>query len=154
MKSPTFSDPLLSILLVFLLGFLVLILYAVNMLPQGLLSFMSGPRLPAVAQPVVNAPAAAGSPQISENVSVGGELAGREISLPAPEYPEAARSQDITDTIHVAITVNPKGRVIAARALNGPLLLQQSAEAAARKARFGRGRLKRRSGTIKYDFKL
>ena len=85
---------------------------------------------------------------------VNGALKGHESSLPTPAYPEAARRQRRTGSVTVAVTVNSSGRVIEARALGGPPELRSAAEEAARAAKFIRGSLARRSGTVKYDFGL
>jgi TonB family protein len=92
--------------------------------------------------------------EITSAAVVGGALKGREISLPAPTYPEAARGQRRTGSVTVAITVDGSGRVIDARALDGPQELLTAAEEAARGAKFTRGLQTRRSGTVKYDFGL
>jgi len=89
--------------------------------------------------------------EVRNSPIVEGEIKSSEINLPEPEYPEAAKSQGLSGSVSVAVTVSSKGRVIKARALNGPLLLQKAAEAAARKATFTKRRA-RRSGTITYDF--
>ncbi|HEX6623761.1 MAG TPA: TonB family protein, partial [Pyrinomonadaceae bacterium] len=92
-----------------------------------------------------------------ERPATDGALKGRETSLPDPDYPTAARREGVSGKVTVAVTVNNKGEVIAARALGGHPLLQAAAERAARAAKFStekqaRGAT-RTSGTITYDFK-
>ena len=85
---------------------------------------------------------------------VNGALKGRESSLPAPAYPEAARNRRRTGSVTVAVTADRSGRVIDARVLDGPPELRSAAEEAARAAKFTRGSPARRSGMVKYDFWL
>jgi len=85
---------------------------------------------------------------------VGGVLIGRQIHLPPPEYPAAARAQKITGSVTVEVTVDGAGRVVAARSLDGPEALMGAAEEAAREAKFQARASASRTGTIKYDFML
>jgi TonB family protein len=88
---------------------------------------------------------------------VGGTLTGKETLLPIPEYPESAKRNGAAGKVTVAVLVDRKGTVISARALNGHPLLQVTAVAAARKARFSPEKLisqsRRTSGTITFNFK-
>lgn len=65
-----------------------------------------------------------------------GSLNSRAIELPDPEYPAAAKDVRASGIVRVQVTIDRSGNVIAARALSGHPLLQPSAIAAARRARF------------------
>jgi protein TonB len=88
----------------------------------------------------------------------GGVLNGKAISLPAPVYPEMARRVGAAGTVEVEVVIDLTGKVISAKATSGPVLLRQSAELAARLARFNptllSGQPMRVSGVIKYNFTL
>jgi TonB family protein len=58
------------------------------------------------------------------------------VRWPVPIYPQIAQSARVTGDVEVAIDVGPDGRVAAAKAVNGPPLLVQAAEDAARQATF------------------
>jgi TonB family protein len=61
---------------------------------------------------------------------------GKLLSVPKPEYPAAAKRARITGSVTVQVTIDEKGAVTEARALNGPTELRSAAEGAALKARF------------------
>jgi TonB family protein len=63
------------------------------------------------------------------------------IELPAPVYPEEARTKHITGTVKVEVTVDEQGNVIKAEAVEGPKELREAAVEAAKKARFRQTRL-------------
>ncbi len=65
-----------------------------------------------------------------------GMVKGKLISLPEPEYPEAARNKGISGTVIVQVTINEEGKVTSVQAIRGPVELYAASEAAARKARF------------------
>ena len=91
----------------------------------------------------------------SDPVSVG-VLNGRAISLPKPDYSAAARQANATGSVTVQVTVDEQGNVIVAKAVSGHPLLQESAVAAAREAKFSpatiEGQPVKISGVITYDF--
>lgn len=83
-----------------------------------------------------------------------GTLHGKEAVLEKPEYPPRARSEGVSGKVTVAILVDQQGRVVSARALNGPPLLKDAAVKAARRSKFSPDNAKRfHSGTITYNFK-
>jgi protein TonB len=88
----------------------------------------------------------------------GGVLNGKAISLPAPTYPDMARRAGATGVVEVEVVIDINGKVISARATTGPALLRQSAEMAARLARFNptllSGQPMRVSGVISYNFTM
>jgi protein TonB len=88
----------------------------------------------------------------------GGVLNGKAMTLPTPLYPETARRARTTGLVVVEVIVDVKGRVISAKAVEGPVMLQAAAEAAARQARFSptllSGQPVRVSGQITYNFTI
>jgi TonB family protein len=88
----------------------------------------------------------------------GGILNGKAVKLPAPEYPEVARRQRTTGMVTVEVVVDVTGRVISAKAVGGPILLQSAAEKAALSARFSptllSGQPVKVSGQITYNFTI
>ena len=86
----------------------------------------------------------------------GGVLNGKAISLPKPVYPPIARVAHASGTVVVQVTIDESGNVIAARAVSGHPLLQQSATQAARQARFSptmlAGAPVKVTGVITYNF--
>jgi protein TonB len=88
----------------------------------------------------------------------GGILNGKAISLPAPQYPEIAKRARSTGLVEVEVVIDLTGKVISAKAIKGPALLQGAAELAAKNARFSptllSGQPVRVSGVITYNFSL
>ena len=86
----------------------------------------------------------------------GGVLNGKAISLPVPEYPAIAKQAKASGAVAVQVTVDENGSVIAAHAVSGHPLLQASAVAAARQARFSptllMGEPVKITGVIVYNF--
>ncbi|MFL6229059.1 MAG: energy transducer TonB [Pyrinomonadaceae bacterium] len=83
---------------------------------------------------------------------------GKTISRSAPFYPPAARSERASGVVLVLIVVDEGGKVVAAQALGGPVLLQGSALQAARTMRFEPtlldGKPVKVSGTVTFTFSL
>jgi len=105
-----------------------------------------------------NAPAETSPRQASGNSDsplVSGELSGKQLDVPAPEYPATARREHVSGTVTIRVTVNMKGRVIAVKVLEGDWRLRNAAIAAAQKATFSAEKLMGRGavGTIAYTFK-
>lgn len=86
----------------------------------------------------------------------GGVLNGKAISLPAPDYPAIAKQAKATGTVVVQVTIDENGSVIIAHATSGHPLLQGSAVAAARQAKFSptllMGEPVKVTGVIVYNF--
>jgi TonB family protein len=86
----------------------------------------------------------------------GGLLNSKALSLPKPQFPEEARRVKASGKVTVAVTVDESGKVISAKAIDGPLPLRAAAEAAARQATFAPttqdGITVKVSGTLTYDF--
>nr|MBA3241848.1 TonB family protein [Acidobacteriota bacterium] len=85
----------------------------------------------------------------------GGILNGKALKLPTPAYPENARRARTSGTVEVEVVIDVTGKVISAKALKGPILLQVAAEQAAKQARFSptmlTGQPVRVSGLITYN---
>jgi protein TonB len=88
----------------------------------------------------------------------GGILNGKALSLPTPVYPDAARRARTTGTVEVEVVIDTNGKVISAKAVKGPIMLQAAAELAARMAKFTptllTGQPVKVSGVITYNFSL
>lgn len=105
-----------------------------------------------------NAPPEASPTQaqsITDAPLVAGGLSGKQLEVPAAEYPASARSEHVSGMVTVRVTVNKKGRVIAVKVLEGDWRLRKAAIAAALKATFSAEKLmeRRTVGTIAYTFK-
>lgn len=72
----------------------------------------------------------------SERNITGGVLNGKAISLPAPEYPSAARAVKASGSVQVKVLIDEAGNVVSAEAISGHPLLRNAAESAALLARF------------------
>ncbi|HEU4869949.1 MAG TPA: TonB family protein [Pyrinomonadaceae bacterium] len=86
-----------------------------------------------------------------------GALNAKAITLPKPVYTEEAKRQKASGKVTVRVVVDENGKVISAQALNGPAVLREAAEAAARQAIFPPttqdGITVKVTGTLTYDFK-
>ncbi|HEX8748298.1 MAG TPA: VWA domain-containing protein, partial [Pyrinomonadaceae bacterium] len=105
-----------------------------------------------------SSPQPATTPSTAKQQMTGGVLNGKALSLPKPDYPAAARALGANGTVVVEVTVDETGKVIAARAVSGHVMLRPAAAAAARQARFAptllAGQPVRVTGTINYNFAL
>lgn len=85
-----------------------------------------------------------------------GELNSKATSLPKPVYPQEARRLKVSGKVTVRVVVDENGKVISAKATDGPLPLREAAEAAARQATFAPttkdGITVKVAGTLTYDF--
>jgi len=88
----------------------------------------------------------------------GGVLNGKAISLPAPTYPEAAKRMRATGTVTVEVVVDETGKVMSARATDGPAVLRDVAIQAAMRAKFSAttlsGQPVKVTGIINYKFAM
>ncbi|MEO6391824.1 MAG: TonB family protein [Pyrinomonadaceae bacterium] len=88
----------------------------------------------------------------------GGVLNGAALSLPAPKYPEMAQRARASGLVTVEVVIDEEGKVIAAKATNGPSILFAAAVEAAKRARFTPTKLSglpvKVTGTINYNFSL
>jgi TonB family protein len=86
----------------------------------------------------------------------GGVLNSKATSLPKPVYPEEAKRLKISGRVTVRVVVDENGKVISAKAIDGPAALRETAEAAARQATFTPttegGITVKVTGTLTYDF--
>lgn len=87
---------------------------------------------------------------------IAGVVNSKAISLPKPEYPQAAREANAQGSVNVKVTIDEEGDVIAANAVSGHPLLRSAAEVAARQAKFTPTKLSGQpvkvTGTIVYNF--
>ena len=94
----------------------------------------------------------------SKNIISGGVLNSKALSLPKPNYPAIAKQAHATGTVVVQVLVDENGNVLTARAVSGHPLLQASAVAAARGAKFAPTKLSGKpvkvQGTLSYNFTL
>jgi len=97
-----------------------------------------------------------GSTGVAKPVEAG-VLNSKAISLPKPVYSEEAKRLKASGRITVRVVVDENGKVISAQAMNGPAVLREAAEAAARQAIFAPttqdGITVKITGTLTYDFK-
>jgi TonB family protein len=88
----------------------------------------------------------------------GGVLNGTALSLPAPNYPEAAKRLRASGIVSVDVILDESGKVISATASSGPSMLRDVAVQAALKARFSPTKLSGQpvkvAGVINYKFAL
>jgi TonB family protein len=88
----------------------------------------------------------------------GGILNGKALALPAPTYPEIAKRTRAAGVVEVEVVIDTNGKVISAKAVKGPSLLQQAAEQAAKMAKFTptllSGQPVKITGIITYNFSL
>jgi protein TonB len=113
---------------------------------------------PAVKADGVEAPAAAPVRTGPLKPISGGVLNGKAISLPPPVYPSVAKNARASGVVEVEVVIDINGKVISAKAMSGPVLLRQSAELAAKLARFNptllSGQPMKVTGVITYNFTL
>src|SRR5215204_4138451 len=88
----------------------------------------------------------------------GGVLNGTAITLPPPNYPDAAKRMRVSGVVVVDVILDETGKVVAANASSGPTILRDAAVQAALKARFSPTKLSGQpvkvSGVINYKFAL
>jgi TonB family protein len=86
----------------------------------------------------------------------GGVLNGIAVSLPSPIYPETARRLRVSGSVTVEVIIDETGKVISAKAIDGPTALREVAVQAALRARFSPTKLSGQpvkvAGTISYKF--
>ncbi len=95
-------------------------------------------------------------PQVPKTPVSKGVLNGAAISLPKPNYSSLAKSAGAAGQVNVQVTIDENGRVIAANAVTGHIMLRPDAERAARAARFSPTYLSnvpvKVTGVITYNF--
>jgi TonB family C-terminal domain len=86
------------------------------------------------------------------------QLCGKAISMPKPAYPEEAKSKKLSGVVQVEVVIDEHGRVIWAKAVSGPDLLQGVSMKAACRARYSptliSGRAIKTENAIQYNFVL
>ena len=87
----------------------------------------------------------------------GGLLNSKALSLPPPQLSEEAKRLKESGKITVRVVIDENGKVISAKAMNGPAVLREAAEAAARLATFAPttqdGITVKVAGDLVYEFK-
>ena len=85
-----------------------------------------------------------------------GVLNGKATYLPKPVYPPIAKAAHASGTVNVQVVIDENGKVVSANAVSGHPLLQASAAAAARQAKFSptvlSGQPVKVTGIIVYHF--
>ena len=88
----------------------------------------------------------------------GGVLNGSALTLPPPQYPDAAKRMRVAGTVVVEVVIDETGKVISAKASSGPATLREAAVQAALRARFSPTKLSGQpvkvTGVINYKFSL
>lgn len=88
----------------------------------------------------------------------GGSLNGSAIHLPAPIYPQSAKTAKITGSVSIQVIIDEDGTIFSATSEQGHPLLRSAARAAACKAKFKpttlSGQPVKVSGLITYNFVL
>jgi TonB family protein len=86
----------------------------------------------------------------------GGVLNGSAISLPPPVYPDSAKRLRLSGVVSIEVVIDETGKVISARAVDGPSPLRDVAVQAALRARFSPTKLSGQpvkvTGSINYKF--
>ncbi|HEV2835414.1 MAG TPA: energy transducer TonB, partial [Pyrinomonadaceae bacterium] len=86
-----------------------------------------------------------------------GSLSGRETKRVSPNYPQSARSHNVSGTVRVFAIIDENGKIWVTNS-EGPILLRQAAEEAARGWTFppsaANGKPVRLAGYIDFEFKL
>ena len=86
----------------------------------------------------------------------GGVINGKALSLPKPAFSAAAKAVRASGAVAVQVTIDEDGKVISANAVSGHPLLRQSAEQAARNAKFAptllQGKPVKITGVVVYNF--
>jgi TonB family protein len=107
--------------------------------------------------PVESEPPPPPAKSLPKSIS-GGALNGRALSLPPPNYPEAAKRARLSGIVTIEVVVDETGKVVSAQATAGPALLRDAAIQAALKAKFSptmlSGQPVKVTGTINYKFNL
>lgn len=122
------------------------------------------PKADTSAAPTGAPAGASASPQPTTTASVAepqlistGSLSGRESKRVTPAYPPAAKTHNVTGTVRVFAIVDENGKVWVTNS-EGPLLLRQAAEEAARAWMFPpsmqSGKPVRLAGYLDFEFKL
>ena len=95
-------------------------------------------------------------PAIEKSLSKKWLLCGKAISLTKPNYPAEAKAKGISGLVNVEVVFDEKGRVIWAKVIEGPELLQSASVKAACQARYSpievSGRAVKAKTIITYNF--
>jgi TonB family protein len=133
---------------------------AVGGTPSASLLTSSGRISNAPAPPVALEPATAPFPApVSAPVSAQKVVRDPKlISSIRPVYPPAAKQSNIQGAVSVTVNIDANGKVVAVRALSGPMLLRQAAEDAVKQWRYSPGTVDGKPApsqvTLNVDFRL
>jgi len=109
------------------------------------------------AQPPANTAQPATTPTAEPQLISTGSLNGRETKRVTPNYPSAAKTHNVTGTVRVFAIIDENGKIWVTNS-EGPLLLRQAAEEAARAWTFSPpnvgGKPVRLAGYLDFEFKL
>lgn len=115
----------------------------------------SPPPAAAKPEPTPSPSSAATTPETDDNTITTGSLSGRERRRVTPVYPSTAKTAGVAGVVRVFVLVDEKGKVTV-KGSEGPAMLKQAAEDAARKWTFAPtmvgNRLVRISGHIDFEF--
>lgn len=89
-------------------------------------------------------------------ITTGGVVNGKAKYLPVPVYPTAAKAVGASGNVNVQVLIDEEGNVVSAKAVSGHILLRDTAERAARNAKFIPTTLSKQpvkvNGVIVYNF--
>lgn len=115
------------------------------------------PKSMPVAEPVKNTPPAVEKESLPKLVNRGA-LNDLAVRLAVPFYPQIERQKNIFGLVTVQIMLDEEGKVLSAKALDGPRSLRPFAEQAAEKSKFKPALINEKpsrvTGFITYNFKL
>jgi protein TonB len=104
----------------------------------------------AIAAPAAAPPAPLPAPKVVTDPKL--------ISSSRVEYPAAAKSSNVQGSVTLRLTIDTRGNVVEARALNGPMLLRQAAEESVRQWKYSPGLVDGKPTatqvTVSVDFRL
>ena len=127
---------------------------AVGVPPSASLLTSAGRTSNPPAPPVALEPAAIASPAPAVKVVRDPKL----ISSIRPVYPSAAKQSNIQGAVTVTANIDANGKVVAVRALSGPMLLRQAAEDAVKQWKYSPGTVDGKPApsqvTLNVDFRL
>ena len=109
----------------------------------------------ASAAPVISTPATAAPAPVAAAKTVRDP---KLISSVRPAYPAAAKSSSIQGTVAVSASIDANGKVVAATALSGPMLLRQAAADAVKQWKYSPGLIDGKPApsqvTVNVDFRI
>jgi TonB family protein len=87
-----------------------------------------------------------------------GSLRDHSLKLAVPQYPAMEKQNRVEGVVTVQVTIDEEGKVVSAKAMNGPKGLRAASEDAAKRSKFKPvvvdGKPVKANGTVVYNFKL